>query len=62
MEEVIKKNFNAVREALTADRNKIDQLHKRIEALEAQNQQKNMEIDQLRQQMFSFIAKLGNIR
>jgi BMFP domain-containing protein YqiC len=62
MDVVSRKNFTAIREALKAQIERSDKLEQRIRALEENNQQWQMKFDQLQNQMFSILAKLGNVR
>jgi len=62
MDGVSRKNFTAIREALKSQIERSDKLEQRIKALEENNQQWQMKFDQLQAQMFSILAKLGNVR
>ena len=62
MDGISKKNFTAIREALKAQIERSDRLEERIRALESNNQQWQLKFDQLQAQMYSIMAKLGNIR
>ena len=62
MDAASKRNFSAIQETMKRHVERADMLEKKIAALENQQQQWENKFNQIQSQMFSMMAKLGNVR
>ena len=62
MDELTKRNMFALRDAIKAERERIDSLKEDVEQLKTQNAQLIQTVNQLNAMVMSFAQRLGNVR